>query len=286
MNIHELVDTYTLRLSGMLLRKKLFYEGVDTVYIGEHVNNTHIATHISLEPGEHSVEISSLAGRLTGYYRVHRMVGMDAPTLVYHHGSGEYPCYSSFMRILSPLQCYNLVGICAPFSHKRGGYFRGGRSLHLYTAVLASSVVMVQAITQLLKERGYTVFVSGISLGGFVSAFHKVWFSTADGYIPLMGGLYLGSALVDSAYRYLVSPVDAKTVKNVLNVKDVPDHMDNVYPLFATYDKVVVPSVQSVPFAENSISYIPRGHITGSLSYALLRRHITGVVEKAWKGGI
>ena len=271
------VDIFFLKLSGLLMgRRKFFHKGVESMPLGDVIRKSEVEGEISLTTGKHTIYVHTPYGILKVGYFVMKTPRDGMPTIIYHHGSGEYPCYSSFSRIVGPIKGVGAIGVCAPFHERYGGLIRAGATLSTYTAMVAASTVLVDAIVKRIKGNMHSkVIVSGLSLGGFVSVFHSAFFSGADVYVPLLGGAYLGSALVDSYYRYLVSGPDKinSVVKSVLDV-DIPLSAENIYSLFGLYDGIVMPEVQTPPFKEDHISYIPHGHIMGSMAYSLLRNHI------------
>jgi len=269
-------DIFFLKLSGLLMgRKKFFHKGAESMPLGDIIAKSKADGEVALTTGKHTINVHTPYGILkAGYFVMRRPRG--GPTIIYHHGSGEYPCYGSFRRIVGPIKEVGAIGVCAPFHNRYGGLISAGASLSTYTAMVGSSTVVVEALVKRIKgEMSSKVVVSGLSLGGFVSVFHSAFFSGSDVYVPLLGGAYLGSALVDGYYRYLVSDPDkiSSVVKGVLDV-DMPLSVENIYPLFGLYDGIVMPEIQSRPFKDDHISYIPRGHIWGSVAYSFLRNHI------------
>ena len=271
------VDIFFLKLSGLLMgRKKFFHKGVESMPLWDIAEKSEVEGEISLTTGKYTLYVHTPYGTLKAGYFVMRRPREGMSTIIYHHGSGEYPCYGSFRRIVKPIKGVGAIGICAPFHERYGGLIRAGASLSTYTAMVAASILVVEATLRKIKTDFHgRVLVSGLSLGGFVSVFHSAFFGGADVYVPLLGGAYLGSALVDSYYRYLISTAvkDTGIVKDVLDVRN-PLPVEKIYPLFGLYDGVVIPHIQARPFKRDHISYIPRGHIMGSVSYTLLRKHI------------
>ncbi|KUH33401.1 hypothetical protein APY94_06140 [Thermococcus celericrescens] len=54
---------------------------------------------------------------------------------------------------------------------------------------------------------------------------------------------------------------------------------DNVYPLLARYDRILIFERQKQCYDEKKLHTINRGHVTGAIAYNELRRHILKVLS-------
>ncbi len=89
----------------------------------------------------------------------------------------------------------------------------------------------------------------------------------------------MAEAMVDSAYRRSVSSEALERiteVREVLNFEKAFMDVDhgNVFPLLARFDTVVRYEKHRRCYNGRPLVALNRGHITGSLSYSSLRRHI------------
>lgn len=121
--------------------------------------------------------------------------------------------------------------------------------------------------------------MAGTSLGGFVANRHCLHYNSADVYVPLLAGAALGDVFIDSVYSKGLSRVakaNAETVKALLNFdRDFATApRDNVFPLLARYDQIVLYDRQRRCYGNRPVATLNRGHVTGALAHAELRRHV------------
>jgi hypothetical protein len=193
-NHHELIDSGTIAISSLMLRKsKFFARSIDSPPVGTVIEGTAVPDLGSDSVRQSSIQDVSIETTIGSYdaaYLPWRWVGPDKPTVIYHHGSGESPFdfgrfrSNSFHRLFGSqrvMQDVNLVGIRAPF-HDRSSlaYAKSMGELADFVGMLASSTALIEALCQQFRRRGAPVFVSGISLGGWITNLHRTWHNSAD----------------------------------------------------------------------------------------------------------
>lgn len=296
MNRHELVDVATIGLSGLLLgRSKFFSRSADSPPLGEVVEATTVPAvdAAGFDDGRpRSVEVETPVGSYEAAYLAWRWLGPERPTLVYHHGSGERPfdfgrfSSNSFRRLFAggafdaPV---NLVAVRAPF---HGGtsleYARTVGELSDFVGMLATSTALVEGLRLRLEAGGSpAVFVSGISLGGYVTNLHRAYHDTADRYVPVFAGTALGEMFVSSVYQWMVGRPGRTSPSRLRDVLDFEDAFGTVAsedcaPLLARHDRIVEYDRQKPGYAGMDVAVIEKGHVTGSLATGLLRTHLEG----------
>lgn len=181
--------------------------------------------------------------------------GATAPTLVFHHGSGDIPYHRRFKRILraagpdgDALPGVNLIATPSPYNRTRREYFSAIRDLRRFATLIAGSTVLIEGIRQALPGSSSFV-VSGISLGGWVTNLHHACFDTAQEYRPIFAGAALDALFTDSAYSALTS-------RRAL--------ADRVFPLLARYDQYISLERQGGIYLPENVTIAEKGHVTGT----------------------
>lgn len=146
--------------------------------------------------GTHELAVETLAGTLRAAVSIRAWHGSDVPTLVWHHGGGEYPYDTIFSGTVPDPETVgpNLVLVRAPGHERRLGVQRVGATLFRYLDTLAGTVAATEHV--LGEVDGRTV-VAGYSLGGFVTNRHHTNLDTADAYVPLMAGTAHGDIFLE-----------------------------------------------------------------------------------------
>lgn len=297
MNSHELLDVVAVRASSVALREaKFFSRSLASPPIGEVVSEASITLDTVETDGKRDVITETPAGQFNGAYLTWRWYGDDVPTLIFHHGSGENPfdfgrfSSNAFRRLFAtdawdvPL---NLIAVRAPF-HDRSSvaYARSMGNLADFVGMCASSTVLVNALTEALRERGCPgVVVCGISLGGWVTNLHRAFFGTADRYVPIFAGASLGEMFATSVYRTMTGKrarADPDRLRQALDFDRafVENTTDDCSPLLARYDRIIEFEVQQGCYGGLPLTVIDKGHITGSLSTTLLREHVRDAIPR------
>lgn len=280
MNINGIIDVLALNISGLAVRKsKYFRDGIESATLTKHLENINFHIPEINQEGLYKFKIKSLAGGLEAAIRVAQWKGNDYPTIIFHHGASEDPFDYSFNHIL-PMEkidiSANLIAIQAPFCKSFKGFLEGVKTLENYVAMLAGSTKIIEEVIQLSPDK---TIISGISLGGFVTNLHHIYFNSADIYKPLFAGSDIAEALLDSAYDKMTAPIAKNNplkIRRSLNFGEDFSKLDNsnVYPLLGKYDQVMKLDIQGRYYQEENLNLTNRGHLTGSLSFKLLRKHL------------
>ncbi|MDP3386937.1 MAG: hypothetical protein Q8S24_06870 [Eubacteriales bacterium] len=283
MNIHKFVDNFSMGIAGKTVKKKYFSKNVSSKKVKDWIEVLKLEIPSITKEGHHRIKVEYDGCINEAGIHVEQWKGSEYPTIIYHHGAAEGSYDFSFKRILTKDKSdikANLIGIQALFNHNNKEFMDSISDLSNYTAMLATSMMMVEQIIKNLRQTSdIKVIVTGTSLGGFVTNLHFTYFGTADVYVPLMAGARIGDALVDSAYGNVMSEYgksNSERVINTLNFDKDFKHRDqkNLFPLLALHDQIVRYSVQSKDYNADKIHTIPYGHSTGATRYKLLQRHI------------
>ncbi|WP_254525251.1 alpha/beta fold hydrolase [Natrinema caseinilyticum] len=298
MNRHELVDSATVTVSALVLRGHTFFSrSLASPHIGDALSDTSLTLDAGASSGTRDVVAETPAGRFRSAYRAWQWHGDDAPTLIYHHGSGEDPFdfgrfgSNSFERLFATDAWdvpANVIAVRAPF-HDRSSldYARSMGDLANFVGMCVTSTALVDALTGRLHDRGHpAVVVSGLSLGGWITNLHRAFFGTADGYAPLFAGASLGEMFVSSVYRKMTG---SRARDNPDRLREVLDFdrafLENTAadctPLLARYDRIVEFETQRHCYDELSLATLEKGHVTGSLATDRLREHVRGAIDGA-----
>jgi hypothetical protein len=290
MNRHELIDVATISMSGLLIRNSRFFsQSVASAPIGDVVSGTAIDIETIRTGGVQEVSASTPIGEYRAAYLVSQWRGSDAPTLLYHHGSGEQPfdfgrfSSSSFRRLFGTDggPDVNLIALRAPFhdgSNKE--YIQAMDTLDNFVGMLATSATLIEALTEQVRDAGCpATLAAGISLGGWAINLHRAYYGGVDRYVPIFAGAQLGEMFVSSIYRKLVAEpalANPEKLRNVLDFEDAftSTDSDDCDPLLARYDRIIEFERQRAAYERFDIAILEKGHITGSLATDALRRHI------------
>lgn len=290
MNRHELVDVATITTSSLFVRNSGFFSrsleshSIDTV-----VRDTR-STVGDLRPGTvQKVTATGPAGKFEAGYLVHHWEGIDAPTLLYHHGSGENPfsvgrfSSNSFQRLFRSESApnINLIAVRAPF-HDRSSreYLQAMGELENFVGMLATSTALIQSLTERLADEGCpAILASGISLGGWIVNLHRAYYGSIDRYVPIFAGARLDDLFVSSIYRKLTADSARGNPEILADALDFEADFatveaDDCDPLLARYDRIIEFEVQRPCYAGLDLEVLGKGHITGSLATDALRDHI------------
>ncbi len=285
MNIHALIDEMAIRLGAMFFAK-YFRDGRDSAPLATHLQATAYGELLGLSdmPDELEMEVDTAAGRLTAVVRRERWRGSDAPAVIYHHGASEIPYDYGFSRIFpaDDARCrrLNLFAVRAPWHSSRADFAHGNADLQRWMAMLAASVTLLELLVSALRTEGVgTIALSGSSLGGFVTNLHHVFYDSADLYLPMLAGLAMDEAFLDSIYARAVVRLDEEErqlIRRLLNFSDEFSRCDSdhVFPLLARYDRILTWKRQSASYGGLAVQTLEKGHTTGAIAYDDLRDHV------------
>lgn len=296
MNPHAAIDVGTVKLSALLLRDaKFFARTVDAEPLVDVAADATVDVGDPTTAGGHEVTVDTPLGAFDAAYLPWQWVGADAPTLIYHHGSGERPfdfgrfSSNSFRRLFVESDervPANVIAVRAPFhAGSNVEYARAMGDLENFVGMLAASAGLVEALAIRVGDRSaQPVLAAGISLGGFVTNVHRACFDHVDAYIPIFAGAALADLFVSSAYRALVADSARRQSARLRETLDFVDSFTAVddtdcYPLLARHDQFVAFDRQRPSYDGLPLSVLDKGHVTGSLATSALRDHVLGVLS-------
>ncbi len=284
MSIHKWIDKTSMAIAGKAVKKKYFSESVVSQHLSEYLDKIELSIFQIEGEGFYKIDATYDDKTYEGGIAVEKWIGDEHPVIIYHHGAAEGSYDYSFKRILGREKetiPANLIAIQALFNHNNKEFMDSIASLSNYTLMVATSALIMEKLVVNLKQKGSPrVILCGTSLGGFVTNLHYTYFGGADVYCPMLAGPFMGNALVESAYTKVMSELgkeNARQVNAALNFdQDFSRKEDeNIFPLMASDDQIVVMALQSKHYKEKDMTIIPYGHATGATKYSLLREHIT-----------
>lgn len=166
MNLYKLADEMLAAIRGMYDDgTKYFRDGTESAHVSEVIAETRV------ELGTPGAALEFEAGREMLARAVYD--AFSAPTLIYHHGSGESD--------------YTAVG-----------------RIDRWVFLLSASVRLTKALATHLTKRGCSRLVcAGLSLGGWITNLHHPYFDTCDVYNPVFAGAALHDLFTESIYLKL-----------------------------------------------------------------------------------
>lgn len=256
-------------------RTRYFRDGVTTAPFADHLSAVEADWPAvdSVGVGTHEVSVETLAGSHHAAIAVHKWVGLDAPTLIWHHGGGEHPYDSIFTGAFPDAHAVgaNLLLVRAPGHEARGGVQHVGATLEGYLAMLATSVAATEHVLDSL-EAARTV-VAGYSLGGFATNRHHVAYDTADAYVPFMAGTAHGEIFlttVPAAPRALARPDYLRRRLDFIDGWRRRDN-DSVRPILGLDDCLNRYETQRASYPGVNPETWPVGHIRGISAHDAIR---------------
>jgi hypothetical protein len=304
MNYHALLDDATIRLSAALVgSKKFFAQSLESPPIDEATTRTTLETALpdldrhdtEVGPMMHPIDIQTPTGTYETAFRIRHWRGESAPTIIFHHGSGEDPFATGRFTSHSVKRLFpagfdphaNLIVLRAPFhGESTSTYAKAMGELGDFVGMLAASTALAEALTDELHDMGSTaVVLSGISLGGWVTTLHRAFHGSADMYAPIFAGHKLGEMFVASVYHHMTGELARENPDRLREILDFDDAYNEAEapckPVLALYDRIIQYGVQRPAFKDADLSTIKYGHVTGSLQSSLLREHVLDAVTEA-----
>lgn len=296
-NKHAIIDRAVVLLGNLFAGKNKFFQySIESPSFYEFVSNTQIEEIPGFQcAGVYEIDARYRDEQLDPAIFVYQWKGWDYPTVIYHHGNSENPfdlsskSKNTFRLIFTPekhaLQA-NIICLRAPF-HKGSGkeYASKITSLHNFMLMLSVSVLLIEELTITLKSnQAPEVLVTGLSLGGWVTNLHHTYFNSADSYIPMLAGTFLGDLFYSSIYRKMTGNAFRKNpevVRDKLNFFEdfAKVSADNVYPLLARYDQYIKYSTEKQTYQNLPLTVLDYGHITTAFSHSdQLFQHIQSVL--------
>ncbi|TVR70665.1 MAG: hypothetical protein EA408_10650 [Marinilabiliales bacterium] len=301
MNKHILIDNLTANIGALVSgSKKFFTESTDSLSFEELIRSTELTVPAINSEGTYEIRATRrIAGELDPAFRVEKWLGIDHPSIIYHHGNNERPfdyrkrAKNSFMDIFVKARDRfdaNLIAVRAPFHNGSLKQYQQ-KMLHLvnFMAMISASVKLNESIIEKLREiSNAPVITCGISLGGWVTNLHRSYYNSSTVYVPLLAGTFLGELFLKSKYRKLASDSvfqQPDKIRQLLNFHEDFSKVRtrNVIPLLATYDRYIEYDVQKNSYEGHPVRTIENGHVTGALNTVALRDHILEALQNSKK---
>jgi predicted esterase YcpF (UPF0227 family) len=295
MNIHIFYDKLAILMAEKTFRNfRFFSDSLESEKISAHIKNINLSLPDFNQEGTYEIKAAGPSGKLDPAFLVARWLGPGYPTIIYHHGNNERPfdfgptSKNSFKNILlsgSPAPA-NLIALRAPFHKDLKTYMQSVRQLDQFTALLASSVCLMEGLVHSLRSKSaMPVALAGISLGGWVVNLHKAYFDTAGIYIPMLAGAALAEVFLTSRYSRLAGQKaleNPEDLRSILNFEDdyKKRDLENVFPILARHDQIIEYERQSPAYKGKEIVILDKGHTTAALASKELREHILSAVKK------
>ncbi len=282
---HTGVDRLHLALMRLVFAARAFQHGVLAAPVAEHVAAIRLQMPvITPECHRYRLTAQTLVGQVEAGFSVRWGAHPALPVVLYHHGIAEMPPLKSFYSLFPPWRSVaaHLVAVRAPF-HRSWWELKGSmRTLDHFLAMCAVSVVVMETLRQVFKQRGSpSSLVVGLSLGGVLAMLHHLTYGTAQRYVPLLAGPDVAHVLLTTPYRHLLHPqalAQQELLQARLNFTSALQASEpaRLFPLLAQYDVDMVYTHQQACYAACGIPVvsIATGHITGNASVARLRAHI------------
>jgi hypothetical protein len=235
--------------------------------------------------GEYEATITTSGEAVTTKFTVMHWAGAGAPTLVFHHGSGDIPYHRRLAKILgsdassrAPFEAANIIATCSPYNGSRREYFAAIRDLRMFAVLVAGSVALIEAIVRFAGPSSRTL-VSGISLGGWIANLHHAVHDSASEYRPIFAGAALDALFLDSAYTRMTAKDALRApaaLTDCLNFEEEFRARQNgsVVAMLARHDQYIVLDRQASIYAPENLHVIEKGHITGSADNRTLREFL------------
>ncbi len=296
MNKHIFLDHLTASVGGLIAgKKKFFASGLQSPGFEAHIAAIELDSPSIAGEGIFEIKAKTLVGNLGCAFRVAQWMGIDYPTIIYHHGNNERPfdfkksAKNTFYNILANPKYgieANLVVVRAPFHDCRLSHYQQKMTeLKNFVGMISTSVKLNEVLIQSIQgESKSRVITAGISLGGWATNLHRAIYNTSTAYAPLMAGTFLGDLFLKSKYRKMTSDFalsNPEQIKKVLNFDGLfkTKNEQNLFPLLGVYDQFIEYNVQSKSYEGYPLKTIEKGHVTGALSSKILKNHILEVLK-------
>ncbi|MFB6132603.1 MAG: hypothetical protein ABEJ44_04270 [Halanaeroarchaeum sp.] len=312
MNLHATIDDVTARAAATALGgKKCFAEDLDAPTLLETAEEAETDVRsLSFDPkpaagpnedaaaedgGPRSIDVQTPAGEFRAWFDVWHWRGTHAPTVIYHHGSGEDPFGGALLGRSSAARLFgddvampaNVVVVRAPFHDlSKRAYADAMGDLGNLVGMVAASTAVVEDVVAALHDAGSpAIVVSGLSLGGWVTNLHRAVRGSAEAYAPMLAGARFADVFLESSYRHLTAegPLERpERLRHALGFeKSFEDAESRVSALLARHDRYVRYDVQRRAYAPADVKTIEYGHVTGALATGALRDHVAEAVRTA-----
>lgn len=285
MNKHVSIDNLSVKLGSFYGEKfRFFRDGLDSEKLTKIPEAVDLDFTGPVREGEYHIPVRYGRLEAVSRYSLLNWAGDKAPTLIFHHGSGETNYVSRIKKIFPKSRCGNLniLALSIPWNLNLREYLYGIGSLNRFSFLLASSARLTESLIGWLRQEGAgAVVVSGISLGGWVTNLHHALYNSADEYRPIFAGAALDHLFNETVYQTMVAlPFrEEKTkISEILNFEKLFSTRDsgNVYPLLARYDQYIRFERQAGIYRSENLNVLDKGHVTGAMDIKALRSHLLG----------
>ena len=290
MNAHAAIDRAIIPVTRLVLGGyRLFSESLDSAEIEEHLERVRVDVPAPPWQGVIEVPARTLRGELDPAFVVSQWLGVEYPTIIYHHGNNERPfdfgplSKNSFKNVLLAKRATvraNLIALRAPYHRSFKTYMREMAHLANFTAMIATSCRLIESLVVRIGDAGGgPVIVSGFSLGGWVTNVHRAYYDSATTYVPMAAGAALDDTVIDSAWAGTVHHAVQRAqddVRRVLNFERAFAAVaaDDVFPLLGRHDQYVRYAVQKRSYGARHVATLDKGHVTLLASAGELRAHL------------
>ena len=300
MNLHKTADRLVAAIGGLYSDStKFFREGTESPHLSDVIADTTVDASApgegdeeSFSQREYEVPAAFRDISATARYTVLRWSGAAAPTLIYHHGSGESNYTARIRRFAARMHAgaeaaaadttgaLNIIAVSVPLNRSLKEYLSGAARLDRWSFLLAASVQLTEHLVQQLRASDSAWIVcAGISLGGWITNLHHSYFDTCDAYSPIFAGAALDDLFIDTVYRKLLASSAQgahERFRAALNFEaDFTARGNaNVFPVMARFDQFIRFDRQSGIYRPKQMTVLERGHTTGAVAYARIGAHL------------
>lgn len=286
MNRHILADQLIGAIAKLYPdRNKFFSESIESVPVFERIDQLSIQLERQPVAGsKYRVPVKTPEGNVfQASFDILQWSGFDAPTLIFHHGSGDIPTESRLNKIFPPSfrpRALNLIAVGALFHHSKQEYLKAVRSLSHFASIFSAGALLTELWVENLRDHGSeNIVVSGMSLGGWITNLHRSRFHSADLYLPIMAGAAMDHLFTDTIYSNLTSKKgkqNRQRIHQVLNFESefLSVTKDDVAPLLAQYDQFIQFERHRFLYPKDRITSDHSGHVTLGLKNEALRNYL------------
>ena len=283
MNLHKTADRLVAAIGGLYSDStKFFREGTESPHLSNVIADTTVETPEPAEEREYEVAATFRDISATARYTVLRWSGAAAPTLIYHHGSGESNYTARIRRYAARMNlgAHNIIAVSVPFNRSLKEYLSGAARLDRWSFLLAASVQLTEHLVQHLRASDSRWIVcAGISLGGWITNLHHSYYDTCDAYSPIFAGAALDDLFTNSVYRKLLASSAQEAneqFRSALNFESdfTARGNANVFPVMARFDQFIRFERQSGIYRPEQMTVLERSHTTGAVAYARIGAHL------------
>lgn len=250
MNPHKAADVLVGYLGGLYGdRVKFFRDGAKGPHLFAVIDETVVALDFPKGDGkelhvgrEYEVSAGYRKVQTTSRCMALRWRGPDAPTLIYHHGSGQTDYTARIRRIAARMhgRTGNIIAGSVPYNRTMKECLFGSARLDRFAFMLAASVRLTEALDHLFTGTIYRKLLARSARGA------------------------------------------NKAIRRSLNFEGdfCARGNENVFPVMARHDQFIRFERQSHAYQRDRMTVLDRGHTTGTIAYRQLAAHLESVLVK------